>query len=448
MAGDAREELEKIFRTLKIFRQDTDCKIELVEDIRENTKWVRRTYFEDKREIFHLLSKADSTYLAKIKTVVFDVDTIVLEEYIEGETLDCYLKHTRISRRQAREFMLELIWAVSAIHRLGIIHRDIKPENILIDESGHIHLVDFGIARIYREGKSNDTELLGTVGYAPPEQFGYSQSDFRTDIFSIGMTCRDLNNACKKNRFLQKIERKCTKMDPMERYPDTASILAEFQKRRFALWGRVVLCGLLTVSLGAGACFLLRQKEISEKKGDLICVPDENRLFTGQDTAPCLLFTENSEKSTQLSLVEKEGAVSIRTKLTADGLLLSVTDSSGEQFEYLLSNQYQIVEDYPDTSLYAEVLFFDTDQNGEDEIWVAVSDRSLVSLRNGMTAVNQNYMAGWCIYQDEEGKFSLAEGQLLTKGSFEIGGVIPVGIWQEAEFMAFVLEDGELVEIR
>jgi len=447
MQGCSREELEKNFKTINKFRQDKECKIELVENIRDNTRWIKRTYYEDKREIFHLLSKADATYLAEIKAVIFDVDTIVLEEYIEGETMEKYLTHSKISSRQASMFIIELLHAVSAIHKLGIIHRDIKPENILIDKYGHIHLVDFGIARIYRQDKSKDTELLGTVGYAAPEQFGYSQSDFRTDIFSIGMTCRDLNRVCKKNHTLQKIERKCTKMDPMERYSDTASILAEFQKRRFVLWGGAVLGGFLVISLGVSAYFLYQKSELSKKAGDLICVPDENRLFAGQDTAPCLLLTENSEKRTQISLAEKEDSVSLLAELTAEGLFLSVTDSSGSTFDFQLSNQYQIPEDYPDTSLYGEVLFFDTDKNKQDEIWVAISDRAVINLLNGETAVNQNYMAGWCIYRDEEGGFSLAEGQLLTQERFDIGNVIPDGIWQEAEFTAYVLEDGALVEI-
>lgn len=178
MQSCTREELEKNYKTIKTYRKDDNCKIELVEDIRDNTRWIKRTYYEDKREIFHLLAEADNTYLAEIKALVFDVDTIVLEKYVEGETLKDYLAHHAVSSRKARTIVYELLHAVSAIHRLGIIHRDIKPENILIDKYGDVHLIDFGIARIYRQDKSKDTELLGTVEYAAPEQFGFSQSDF------------------------------------------------------------------------------------------------------------------------------------------------------------------------------------------------------------------------------------------------------------------------------
>lgn len=202
-----KEIINQKYQKIKTFRDESDGKIELIEHIESHTKLVKRTYYEDKREIFELLSRADASHLARIEAVFFDVDTVVLEEYIEGERLSEYLGHSRVSSRQSAGFIRELLQAVSVIHKLGIIHRDIKPENLLIDKAGHLHLIDFGIARIYRPGKTSDTQLLGTVGYAAPEQFGYAQSDFRSDIYSVGVTCRDLNRVCKKNRLLQKIEK-------------------------------------------------------------------------------------------------------------------------------------------------------------------------------------------------------------------------------------------------
>lgn len=485
MSNYTREELDKEFKTIKRFREDTDGKIELIEHEKKNIRLIKRTYYEDKREIFELLSKVKADNLARIEAVFFDTDTIVLEEYIEGERLSEYLCHCKVSSKQASEFILELLHAVSAIHQMGIIHRDIKPENILIDKSGHLHLIDFGIARIYRPGKGSDTRLLGTVGYAAPEQFGYSQSDFRSDIYSIGVTCRDINRVCKKNRLLQKIEQKCMKMDPEERYPNISKILVEFRKKK-AAWGGTALVGILLIFLAAGAYFFCQQKELEEKSGDLVSVlgehmlfkgldesgdllsepgeqmlfegsdesgdllsePGEHMLFEGPDDALYLMLTEDTEKRAQISLAEEEEPIEVAAKLTAEGLSLAITDTSGSSTDYMLSNQYEIPVSYSDTSLYAEVLFFDTDHDGRDEIWVAVSDRALVEWLNGHVHANQNYMAGWCIFQDEDGNFCLADGQLLTKGKFEIGTVVdPNGIWQEYEFELYELEDGSLVNI-
>lgn len=447
MSGYTREELDKEFKTIKCFHEDADGKIELIEHGKKNIRLIKRTYYEDKREIFESLSKVRADYLAQIEAVFFDADTIVLEEYIEGEALSEYLCHGKVSFRQASEFIFELLHAVLAIHQMGIIHRDIKPENILIDKSGHLHLIDFGIARIYRPGKESDTQLLGTVGYAAPEQFGYSQSDFRSDIYSIGVTCRDINRVCRKNRLLQKIERKCMKMDPEERYPNISAILAEFRKKKALSLGGKVLVFLFLILLGIGAYSLKQQKVIEEKKGDLLSEPGEQMLFEGPDAAWYLMLTEGTEKMGQFSLAEKEEPIEVVAKLTAEGLSLVITDTSDSSTDYMLSNQYEIPDDYANTSLYAEVLFFDTDHDGRDEIWVAVSDRALVEGLNGYVHANQNYMAGWCIYQDEDGNFCLADGQLFTKGKFEIGTVNPDGIWQEFEFEGYKLEDGALVNI-
>lgn len=447
MRGYTRETLDEEFNIIKQFRQDADGKIELIAHKREKIRFIKRTYYEDKREVFELLSKADTAHLAQIEAVLFDTDTIVLEEYIEGENLSKYLCHSAISSKQAEKFVMELLYAVSAIHKMGIIHRDIKPENILIDKSGHLYLIDFGIARIYRHGKETDTQLLGTVGYAAPEQFGYAQSDFRSDIYSIGVTCRDLNHACKKNHLLQKIERKCMKIDPGERYPDTSAILKEFRKKRIISGSVIALAALLLISIGIGAYSLRQQKEAVEKKGDLLSGAKENRLFGGQDDALYLMLTEGTKKSTEISLAEKENAVMVLAQLTPEGLSISLTDSSDNKSEFTLSNQYGTIDDYPDTSLYAEVLFLDLNGDGRDEIWAAISDRSLVTLLNGQTAVNQNYMAGWCIYQDENGRFRLADGQLFTHGQFELGTIIPNGVWMESEFEGYILENGSFVNV-
>lgn len=442
-----KEIINQKYQKIKTFRDESDGKIELIEHIESHAKLVKRTYYEDKREIFELLSRADASHLARIEAVFFDVDTVVLEEYIEGERLSEYLGHSRVSSRQAAGFIRELLQAVSVIHKLGIIHRDIKPENLLIDKAGHLHLIDFGIARIYRPGKTSDTQLLGTVGYAAPEQFGYAQSDFRSDIYSVGVTCRDLNRVCKKNRLLQKIEKKCMKMDPEERYPDATAVLVEFRKQRFIFLGGILFVFLLLAALGISIYSLGQKKETEERRGDLLSVADENCLFDGQDDALYLMLTEGSEKSAELSLEEGGEPIAVQAKLTAEGLCLSLTDSTAGKSEFELSNQYEIPADYADTSLYAEVLFFDADSDGRDEIWAAISDCSLVSLLNGQTAINQNYMAGWCIFQKESGEFCLADGQLFTEGGFEIGTVVPDGVWQEFEMEGYSLEDGALVNI-
>jgi hypothetical protein len=73
-----------------------------------------------------------------------------------------------------------------------IIFRDMKPGNIMLTRDGRIKLIDFGIARFFRATVSHDTQLLGTPGYAPPEQYGQSQTDERSDIYSLAITIFEL----------------------------------------------------------------------------------------------------------------------------------------------------------------------------------------------------------------------------------------------------------------
>ncbi|MBD3918958.1 protein kinase [Paenibacillus sp. PR3] len=114
----------------------------------------------------------------------------VVMDYVHGETVI-----QRLSRYQGRmpvdeivSIGLQLCDALSYLHEQTpqIIHRDLKPSNVMIDKSGHVRLIDFGIARFYKEGVQSDTVLLGTPGFAAPEQEGGSQSDARTDVYGLG----------------------------------------------------------------------------------------------------------------------------------------------------------------------------------------------------------------------------------------------------------------------
>ena len=476
----SRKELEESYRTVTLIRDTPKYRIELVEQVSDKTNYIKRTYFEDKREIFFPLMNADIPYTAPIKAILFDTDTIILEKYMEGQTLKEYLLHTPVSAREASRLVTELLCAVRGIHKLGIIHRDIKPDNILVDRSGHICLIDFGIARVYRPNKSNDTQLLGTVGYAAPEQFGFAQSDFRTDIFSIGVTCRDIIRVCQKNRLLRKIERKCTKMDPFQRYPDVEAILAEFRRKKLRTVCASAVLLILFLLTGTGFYFFSRPGQLPAQESNPEETPDagprdsfaaspenqsdrifENnlnskkkvnfkarqqyRIFTGQESAPCLLLEEGEQTSESATLKGQPDSVQIQAQLSPDGLSLCLTDALHNSLNLLLSNTYPVIEDYPDISLYAGLLFYDIDSDGQDQIRVAVSDRCYLTLRDGSVACNQNYTAGWCIYYDESGNFQLAEGQLFASpGELEIDKTISGGVWIESTYEGYVLKDGVL----
>jgi tetratricopeptide (TPR) repeat protein/tRNA A-37 threonylcarbamoyl transferase component Bud32 len=112
-------------------------------------------------------------------------------DFIEGQTLETYMERANggpLPLEQVMQWAEQLCDVLSYLHnhQPPIIFRDLKPSNVMISESGHVYLIDFGIARIFKPGQSHDTVALGSPGFAAPEQYGKAQSTPRSDIYSLG----------------------------------------------------------------------------------------------------------------------------------------------------------------------------------------------------------------------------------------------------------------------
>ncbi len=111
-------------------------------------------------------------------------------DYVEGETLlDRFLRSgNRLPLDRVISYAIQLCEVLHYLHQQPepIIHRDLKPANLMIDEHERLILIDFGIARKYKEGLTNDTVQIGTIGFAAPEQFDQLQTDCRTDLYALG----------------------------------------------------------------------------------------------------------------------------------------------------------------------------------------------------------------------------------------------------------------------
>jgi WD40 repeat protein/tRNA A-37 threonylcarbamoyl transferase component Bud32 len=118
-------------------------------------------------------------------------------DFIEGETLEDHLdklRHSRMPIEKTLDIALQLCSVVEYLHarQPPIVFRDLKPANVMLTPSGHVYLIDFGIARHFKPGQERDTTALGSSGYAPPEQYGKSQTTTRADIYSLGATLHQL----------------------------------------------------------------------------------------------------------------------------------------------------------------------------------------------------------------------------------------------------------------
>jgi serine/threonine-protein kinase len=118
-------------------------------------------------------------------------------DYVDGETLEAVLSRTPgfFPESQVLNWATQLCDVLTYLHSRHppVIFRDLKPGNVMVDRSGTVKLIDFGIARLFKPGKTTDTLKMGTMGYAPPEQYvGKGQTDARSDIYSLGATLHHL----------------------------------------------------------------------------------------------------------------------------------------------------------------------------------------------------------------------------------------------------------------
>lgn len=214
---------------IQILHQSERSRVTLLRDAETGRKYVRKELRGD-HPVYARLQFLRHPYLPKVEDVTQeDGKTVVLEEYIEGATLD----GLSLSQRQLTRLLLELCDVLEHLHSRGILHRDIKPSNLMLAADGHLRLIDFDAAREEKPEADQDTRLLGTRGYAPPEQYGFAQTDARTDIYALGVTFRQLLGPLARKRRWKKMLRRCTALDPKDRYRSVGQV------RRAVYWGRV-----------------------------------------------------------------------------------------------------------------------------------------------------------------------------------------------------------------
>ena len=158
---------------------------------------------------------------------------VILREYIEGTSLqESINKGTVFDKKQIRDIGCQLCEALHVLHKHkpAIIHRDVKRSNVLVDKNGVVKLLDFDAARFYDEKQDRDTELIGTHGYAAPEQYGFSQTDARTDIYATGVL---LEKLCGERQFLGSIVKKCKNMNPRQRYSGMPILKNAIKRNRY-----------------------------------------------------------------------------------------------------------------------------------------------------------------------------------------------------------------------
>ncbi|MBQ9964858.1 MAG: serine/threonine protein kinase [Clostridia bacterium] len=160
--------------------------------------------------------------------VTLEDGQMVWEEWIDGLTVAEVMETGKYRYRGARRVLTAVCHALTVLHERGIIHRDVKPENVMVDKHGRVVLIDLNVSRQV-SAASRDTVIMGTVGYASPEQLGLAQSDARTDVYAVGILLNVMVTGKHPGEQLAKgyagrIVKKCTQLSPDDRYPTAAAL--------------------------------------------------------------------------------------------------------------------------------------------------------------------------------------------------------------------------------
>lgn len=217
--------LQSEYREVGVLSDTAVNKLTVYEHCETGKKLVLIRSLNRNDEVFRTLkSKNTNGLLPRIYEVSGEDDALyVLEEYIEGEHLFKKYCNTRPTQSELKNILLSICDSMELLHSFNIVHRDIKPNNVMIRNDGTVCIVDLSIAKMITENSSKDTMNLGTVGYAAPEQFGFSQSMPTTDIYAFGVLANQLalgvypTTDVPKGR-LGRIIKKCTSTQISNRY--------------------------------------------------------------------------------------------------------------------------------------------------------------------------------------------------------------------------------------
>lgn len=217
------------YDTLHVLKRSPRGTVSVVRHKKSGTRYVFRRY-SGSGEVYRRLLPVLCPHLPQImEAAEQDGQTAVLEEYVQGDTLAELLMGARLTEREARQVTMQLCQALHVLHSMGAVHRDVKPENVILRGSDAV-LIDFDAARIYKVASESDTQVLGTTGFAAPEQYGIFQSDERADIFSLGVLLNIMLTGKHPSREMTagkmgRIVRKCTMTAPEQRYQSARALM-------------------------------------------------------------------------------------------------------------------------------------------------------------------------------------------------------------------------------
>ena len=201
--------------------------VKIVQHVESGRVYVLKILSVYDSMVFDYLVKHPLKGMPKIiETIEDDGKLFVIEEYIAGDSLQETIEQSGLLSESDAVSMIDQLCDILRPlhnHQPPIVHRDIKPSNLIVTSNGILVLVDFNAAKKSKTGKKQDTVLIGTVGYAAPEQYGFAASNPATDIYAIGVLLHELLTGHPPGQtpysgLLASVINTCMQMDPNQRY--------------------------------------------------------------------------------------------------------------------------------------------------------------------------------------------------------------------------------------
>lgn len=217
------------YELVRVLKESSRSNVRLICHKNTGKKFICRQ-FNGNAEVYRQLLRYSCTNLPMVYEVATQGEqNLVLEEYIQGDTLGTLLQDTLFSPAETRDIVLQVCRALWVLHSINAVHRDIKPENIILRGDQAV-LIDFDAARFHKPEHNADTQVLGTTGFAAPEQYGMSQSDIRADIYALGILINVMltgEHPSKKlaEGHLGRVVSRCTHVNPQKRYKNVLRLM-------------------------------------------------------------------------------------------------------------------------------------------------------------------------------------------------------------------------------
>ncbi len=287
---NAVEFIQKNYTVISVLKDDANGKAEMVLGMDKHT-YIRKIIpyinlpYKKLQQIKHL-SLPQIYYVAEDKK---NGITYVIEEHINGSNLQELLDYgTNFSEQEVKDIALQVCDALRILHSHHILHRDIKPSNIMRRDDGIIKLIDFGAAKIISTDTQRDTRVIGTPGFAPPEQYGFSATDVRSDFYALGKTLEELLDD-KYKGYLRKVIKKCSEFDPQKRISSARKLKDLLLNGQARKRKKYIAIAVIVIIIAGISFYIFKQDAMTELEHieqNIPSLPSQQEDSTGSSSKP------------------------------------------------------------------------------------------------------------------------------------------------------------------